>query len=128
MAADLSDRSDVKTADVLRFSTELIGWVAAPWALGRGSILLAILAPVVLIGLPAVLATPGDKKQVLVPIPGWGTIGLVLLELGAAVAGAWVIWPAVVAVLVTVLAAACAVAELPRWRRLLGMRATPDGS
>ncbi|WP_035849399.1 hypothetical protein [Kitasatospora azatica] len=108
--------------DVLRVVAELIAWVALPWALGRISILLAILAVLLLIGLPAVLATPGDngKTKVLVPIPGWGTIGLVLMELSAAVAGAWLLWPAWASVPVTLLALACVVTEQPRWRRLLG--------
>jgi hypothetical protein len=108
--------------DVLRVLAELVAWVALPWALGNISIWLSLLSLVVLIGVPAVLATPGDngKQNVPVPIPGWGTIGLVLMELSAAVAGAWLIWPAWAAVPVTMLALACVATEQPRWRRLLG--------
>ena len=106
-------------ASALRFLTELVAWVATPWALWSVSWPLAILAVAVLIGLPTVFATPGDKRQVLVPVPGYGTILLVLLQLVAAVISAWVVWPAVVAVAVSVLAAATAVTEVPRWKRLL---------
>jgi hypothetical protein len=44
---------------------------------------------------------------------------MVLAEVGAAVAAAWFVLPAPVAVLVSVLAALCLVTEQPRWRRLL---------
>ena len=108
----------VSLASALRFGTELIAWVATPWAIAPHSILLAVLADVVLIGLPTVFATPGDKRQVLVPVPWYGTIGLVLLQLAAAVAASWVAWPVPVAVVVTVLAAATVVTEQPRWRSL----------
>ncbi|MFE9429060.1 hypothetical protein ACFYNO_39630 [Kitasatospora sp. NPDC006697] len=106
--------------DVLRVLAELVAWIAFPWAMGRISLWLAFAALLLLIGLPAVLATPGDngKTNVLVPIPGWGTILLVLMELGAAVAGAWLVMPAWAAVGVTLLALACVATEQPRWRRL----------
>ncbi len=95
--------------------------MATPWALGRYSITLAVLSLLLLIGLPAVIGTPGDKKKVVAPVavPGWGTIGLVLMEVGAAVASSWALWPAAVAVPVTLLALACLVTEQPRWRQLL---------
>jgi len=83
----------------LRVATELIAWVAAPWALWGHSIPLALASPVVLIGLPAVFATPGDKPNApLVAVPGAVTVGFVLLEVGAAVAAGWAVWPAPVAV------------------------------
>ncbi|MFG2052638.1 hypothetical protein ACGFI9_01285 [Micromonospora sp. NPDC048930] len=105
-------------ASALRFLTELVAWVATPWALAPHSVVLAVASVVVLIGLPTVFATPGDKRQVLVPVPGVVTIGLVLLQLVAAVVSAWAAWPRPAAVLVTVLALAALVTELPRWRRL----------
>ncbi|MFF4338324.1 hypothetical protein ACFY00_00105 [Kitasatospora sp. NPDC001540] len=108
-----------RLAAPLRFLTELIAWVAAPWALAPHSIPLAVLADLLLIGLPTVFATPGDKQQVLVAVPGWATVGLVLLQLAAAVVATWCAWPTWAAVLACVLAAACLVTERPRWRRLL---------
>ncbi|WP_354640208.1 hypothetical protein [Kitasatospora camelliae] len=109
----------VRLPDVLRFLTELIAWIAAPWALAGYSLLLSALALLLLVGLPTVLATPGDKKQVIVPVPGAVTIALVLMQIAAAVLAAWAVWPTWAAVAVSVLAAACTVTELPRWRRLL---------
>ncbi|SNT31174.1 hypothetical protein [Actinacidiphila glaucinigra] len=109
-----------RTAAALRFTTELVAWVATPWALSGHSWLLAALSVVVLIGLPTVFATPGDKAQVIVPVPGAVTVALVLLQLGAAVVSSWAAWPTPVAALVSVLAAAAVVAETPRWRWLTG--------
>jgi hypothetical protein len=104
----------------LRFLAELIAWVATPWALASHSVPLAVLSVVVLVGLPTVFATPGDKAQVIVPVPGFVTILLVLLQLVAAVIASWIVWPVWAAVIVTVVAVATVVTELPRWRWLLG--------
>jgi len=109
----------------LRFLTELAAWVAAPWALASHSVPLAVLAVIVLIGLPTVFATPGDKARPVVAVPGTVTIALVLLQLAAAVVASWFAWPALVAVAVTVLAAATVVTEQPRWRWLRTAPARP---
>ena len=107
---------------MLRFATELVAWVATPWALAGVSWVLAVLSVVVLIGLPACLSTPGDKAKVIVAVPGWVTILLVLLQLAAAVVSSWFAWPAWAAVLATVLAAATVLTERRRWRWLAGLR------
>ncbi|MFJ3901318.1 hypothetical protein [Streptomyces sp. NPDC090025] len=112
------ERPDDSRASVLRFATELVAWVATPWALAAYSWVLAVLSVVVLIGLPTVFSTPGDKAQVIVAVPGAVTILLVLTQLAAAVAAAWVVWPVWAAVAVSVLATATLVTERPRWRWL----------
>jgi hypothetical protein len=112
-------------AALLRFTVELCAWVATPWALASRSPWLAVASVVVLIGLPALLATPGDKDRVLVPVPGYVTIGMVVLHLVAAVVAAWLAWLPVVAVVVSVLAVATVVTELPRWRWLATAPARP---
>ncbi|WP_336214247.1 hypothetical protein [Nonomuraea sp. LPB2021202275-12-8] len=114
-----SPRPDDRVSSAFRFATELVAWVSAPWALVPHSVPLAVLSVVVLIGLPTVFATPGDKKQVLVPVPGFVTISLVLLQLAVAVVAAWIAWHPVAAAVVSVLAAVTVVLELPRWRWLL---------
>ncbi|MEU4344201.1 hypothetical protein AB0H00_23565 [Nocardia sp. NPDC023852] len=111
-----------RPASVLRFTTELVAWVATPWALVGYSVPLAVVAVVLLVGLPTVFATPGDKHQVLVPVPGMVTIGLVVLQLIAAVVSAWFAWPVWIAVAVSLLAVVTVFAELPRWRWLLRAR------
>lgn len=113
------ERPDDRRASVLRFATELVAWIATPWALWPHSWMLAVLAVLVLIGLPTVFSTPGDKANVIVPVPGPVTILLVLLQLAAALVSAWWTWPVWAAVLVSLLAAATLVTERPRWRWLL---------
>ncbi|MEV4111756.1 hypothetical protein [Nonomuraea sp. NPDC049695] len=111
-------RPDDRVASAFRFATELIAWVATPWALAPHSVLLAVLSVVVLIGLPTLLSTPGDKRNVIVAVPGPVTILLVLVQLVAAVAAAWAAWHVFAAALVSVLALVTIVLELPRWRWL----------
>ncbi len=118
MGANL-ERPDDRIASVLRFAAELVAWVASPWALSKYSWLLAVLAVAVLIGLPAVFSTPGDKAQVIIPVPGTVTILLVLLQLAAAAIAAWLAWPIYAAVLVSLLVAATLVTERQRWQWLL---------
>ncbi|MER5338539.1 hypothetical protein [Micromonospora sp. NPDC002717] len=109
-------------ASALRFVTELIAWVATPWALAPHSVVLAVASVVVLVGLPTVFATPGDRPRVLVPVPGIVTIALVVLQLVAAGVSAWFAWPRGVAVATTALVLLTVVAELPRWRWLAHAR------
>jgi hypothetical protein len=105
-------------ASALRFATELIAWVATPWALAGHSIVLATASVVVLIGLPTLFGTPGDKPSVLMAAPGLVTLALVVLQLAAAAISAWAAWPMAIAVAVWVLVAATVITELPRWRWL----------
>jgi hypothetical protein len=113
-----SERPDL--ASVLRFATELIAWIATPWALVGHSVALAVVSVVLLIGLPTVFGTPGDKPgSPMIAVPGLGTVALVVLQLVAAVVAGWAVWPTAAAVPVTLLAAATVVTELPRWRRLV---------
>jgi hypothetical protein len=113
------ERPDDRVPSAFRFAAELAAWVAAPWALAAYGWPLAVLSLVVLIGLPAVFATPGDKQNVMVPVPGAVTVLFVLTELAAAVVSAWWVWPVWAAVPVTALACAVLVTERPRWRWLL---------
>lgn len=104
---------------MLRFVAEGVAWVATPWALVAHSPVLAGAALLLLIGLPAFFVTPGDKK-VVVAVPGYVTVGLVVLQLVAAVTAAWAAWPLPVALLVWGIVLATVYAEVPRWRRLTG--------
>lgn len=116
----------IRLADPLRFLSMLAAWVATPWALAPHSVLLAVVSVVLLLAVLTVFATPGDngmvREKILVPVPGVVTVGLVLLQLVAAVISSWVAWPTWAAVTVTVLAAASLIAEQPRWRHLLAVR------
>jgi heme A synthase len=97
--------------------------VATPWALASWSVPAAVVAVIVLIGLPTVFATPGDKARPVVAVPGPVTILLVILQLAAAVVAAWFAWPTLVAIAVSLLALATVITEQPRWRWLRTARA-----
>ncbi|WP_019929915.1 hypothetical protein [Nocardia sp. BMG111209] len=109
---------DNRAAGVLRFLTELIGWVATPWALASASIVLSAVSVIVLIGLPAVIGTPGDRPSP-VAVPGAVTITMMVVEFAAAAISVWFIWWPAIGVVVLLLVVAAVVAGLPRWRWLL---------
>ncbi|WP_153349109.1 hypothetical protein [Nocardia aurantia] len=109
---------DSRTAGVLRFLTELIGWVATPWALASVSIVLSALSVIVLIGLPAVIGTPGDRPSP-VAVPGVVTVAMMVVEFAAAAISPWFVWWPAIGVAVLVLVVAAVLAGLPRWRWLL---------
>lgn len=79
----------------LRFIIEVVAWVAGPWAVAEatGQVWTAVIAAVVLIGLPAVFSTPGDKHQVIVAIPGPVRLVIELVMAAAAIGAAWYVWP-----------------------------------
>jgi hypothetical protein len=110
-----------RVSSIYRFSTELVAWIATPWVLSRHSLVLAVLSVVVLIGVPTVFGTIGDRDhgQPMVPVPGFVTIGIVLMEFAAAVVSSWLLMPAIAAAVVTILVAVGVVTEQPRWRWLL---------
>ncbi|MCQ9131864.1 hypothetical protein [Streptomyces hilarionis] len=119
-------RPDDRVASAFRFATELVAWVAAPWALSSHSWLLAALSVVVLVGLPTLFSTPGDKANVIIAVPGWVTILLVVLQLVAAVVSSWLAWPGWAATAVSLLAAATLVTEQRRWRWLVSANRLAD--
>jgi hypothetical protein len=114
----------------VRFLSELIAWVATPIALWPHSAPLAVGAVVLLIGLPAVFSTPGDRPggDGVIPVPGIVTILLVLLQLTAATAVAWAIWPQWAAAAVTLLCVIALITEQPRWRSLVSTRVGPTAA
>lgn len=104
----------------VRFSSEIIAWVAVAWALWPHSILLAILAVAVLIAFPAIFSTPGDRPggDGPVAVPGIVTILHLVVQLAAAVVASWLVWPWWIAIAVTALCLAVIATEQPRWRAL----------
>src|SRR3954451_23557330 len=96
------DRAETRPdrSSVPRFASEIVAWIATPWALAAHSPVLAGAALLLLIGLPAVFATPGDKAAVVVAVPGHVTVALVVAQLAAAVLASWAAWPVPVALLV----------------------------
>ncbi|WP_331717308.1 hypothetical protein [Yinghuangia sp. ASG 101] len=93
--------------------------MATPWALAGESVPLAVAATVVLIGLPTVFSTPGDKHHVPVAVPGVASAAIVILHVAAAVAAAWFAWPRWAAVAVIVLAVITLATERAHLRWLI---------
>lgn len=76
---NLTDRGRIPA--LLRVLTELVGWITLPWGLAHYSWAWSVLAVVILIVVPGIFATPGDKDQITVPVHGTVTIAFMLLEL-----------------------------------------------
>jgi hypothetical protein len=106
---------DTAVSAALRFLVELIAWVAAPWAMGQWlGVWAAALTLVVLVALPAVFSVPGDKHQVVVPVPGVVRYSIEWDLALAGVIGAWFAWPTSAAVAATLVAI---LAQVTGWRR-----------
>jgi len=114
---------DSLSASAPRFLVEIIAWVAAPWALVAYSIWPAVLADVLLIGLPTVFGMPGAKKQKNpVSIPALPAIALELLQPVAASVAAFAAWPPIVASLVVAVSLVACGLQFRRWRWMLAQR------
>jgi hypothetical protein len=118
---------DTPLSSALRFAVELIAWVAGTWAAAQWSIWLAVPALLVLVGLPSVFSTPGDKSQVVVATPGPVRVLLELALYAVAVAGAWAVWPTWLAIVATLIVIASLIVGLPRTRWLLRGAPRPEG-
>jgi len=106
----------------LRFAVEIIAWVAGPMAAAElaDNGWAAIPTLVVLVAIPAVFSTPGDKKQIVVATPGRFRV---LIEFGlhaVAAFGAYVTWPTLLAVVAILVICGSLVAGTPRMLWLLG--------
>ena len=116
---------DTPLSGGLRFLAELIAWAAGAWAAATISTWLAIPALLVLVGLPAIFSTPGDKKQIIVATPGPLRVLLELALHAVALICVWAVWPTWLAVASTVVVVAAIVVGLQRTRWLLGGAPNP---
>ena len=103
-----------------RFLVELVAWVAAPWALVGHSVALAVIAVLLLIGVPTVFGMPGAKKQsVRVAVSAPLAIGLECAQAAVAIVAAAVIWPLPAVLAVAAVAVVAGALQWPRWRWML---------
>lgn len=111
---------DTGASSALRFITEVIAWVVGPWAIASitGTAWTAVPAAIVIIGLSSIFSTPGDKNTVIVATPGPLRLIIELFTIAVAVAGAWIVWPAWAAIVVTALAIGDLVAGMARTKWL----------
>jgi len=110
---------DTPVSSGLRFLSEIIEWVACAWVAWLISPFLGILVLVILIGLPTVFSTPGDKNQTIISTPGPLRL---LLEISVHIVGlicVWNLWPlwAFIGALIVVIAGL--IVGLPRIKWLL---------
>ncbi|MDJ0758113.1 MAG: hypothetical protein QNJ19_01885 [Woeseiaceae bacterium] len=98
----------------LRFSVELIAWIAGPWAAALASVWLIIPVAVTLVGLPAVFSTPGDKRNVIVATPGPVRVVIELLLYSVAAFAPWFVWSEGMAAAASGVVVVSAVLGMPR--------------
>ncbi len=112
---------DTYASSASRFLIELAAWVGAPWAAVDvvGAWWAAIPTALVLLLLPGLFNTPGDKNITGSPTPGPIRICVEALLLAAAVYGAWRVWPPWLAVAVSVAGGLMIVSGVPRYRWLI---------
>lgn len=112
----------------LRFVVELITWIAGPWAAAEvtGSAWAAVPALVVLMGLPSIFSTPGDKHTIIVATPGRRASPSRYSSGWSPSRPAWVVWPTWAAVMVTLLVVGAAIVGWPRSRWLLDGAPSPE--
>ncbi len=90
-----------------RFMTEIIAWVTGTWFVGSFHPILGVVALIVMVGLPTVFTTNGDKKHTMVETPGPIRAGIDFFQFGVAAVVPWFTLPNwLAAVCVAIVAAA----------------------
>ncbi len=104
-----------------RFGIELVAWVAGPWAAADllGTWLVTIPALAILVTLSEVFSTTGDKRHVVVTVPGRIRFLIEVILAVVVIASALLVWTVFGAVIVAIVAAVMFIAGAPRARWLL---------
>lgn len=110
---------DTPASSGFRFLTELIAWVAGPWAASLISGWLVVPALALLVGLPSVFSTRNDKRQVVVVTPGPIRVVIELWLYIVALVAPWFVWPPAISGVATGIVFASLVAGVPRAKWLL---------
>ena len=103
----------------LRFLVELIAWISGPWAAASVSGWLVAPVLILLLGLPSVFSTPGDKRNVIVRTPGPVRVAIELLLYLVAAVAPWFVWREPLAVAAVIIVGVALAAGFPRMRWLL---------
>ena len=117
--AEFKHPYDTPLSGGLRFLSEVLGWVACAQLAASYSPWLALPALLVVMGLPAVFSTPGDKKKIFVATPGPLRVLLELALFALFIFCFWAVWPAWLAAAATAVVIASIAAGIPRIRWLL---------
>ena len=91
LARKLRHRYDTVLSAGLRFCSEVLAWIAGPWAAAQISEWLILPVLIMLVGLPSVFSTENDKRQIIVSTPGPVRIGIdaLLANLLLGASSAW---------------------------------------
>ncbi len=115
--------SDTVASASLRFSIEVLAWVAGPWATAGVSPWLIAPTAVVLIGLVGIFSTPGDKTKIVVATPGPVRLAIELVLHVVVAIAPWLIWPQWAAIACVLVVIGSLVAGIPRTRWMLHAKA-----
>jgi len=110
---------DTPISSGLRFLSELIAWVAGPWAASAWASWLVLPVLVVLVGLPAVFSTRNDKRQVVIATPGPVRVAIELLLYAVAAVAPWFVWPQAISAVCAAIVILSIGFGLPRMRWLV---------
>ena len=118
---------DTVASGASRFAVEIAAWVAGPWAAAElaGTWIATIPTLIVLIALPGAFSTVGDKRQVVVAVPGRVRLLIELVLIAVAISSAFLVWTPIGGIIVAVLAALMLVTGFRRVKWLLSNR-PPD--
>ena len=105
---------DSLVSSSLRFLSELIAWVAGPWAVALFSTWLVLPALALLVALPAVFSTRNDKRTIVVSTPGPVRVALEVLLYTVAVIAPLFVWPNAVSVMAIGIVVASFLTGIPR--------------
>jgi hypothetical protein len=94
--------------------SELIAWIAGPWAVANYSKWLVLPALILLVGLPSIFSTSNDKNQVVVPTPGPTRVAIELFLYLVAAVAPWFVWSQTVSAVAVGIVIATIVAGVPR--------------
>jgi hypothetical protein len=114
---------DTVISSGLRFLSELITWIAGPWAVAMYSKWLVFPALILLVGLPSIFSTTNDKNNIVVPTSGPVRVSIELFLFLVAAVAPWFIWSPTVSSVAVGIVIATIVAGAPRFAWL--MRGAP---
>lgn len=114
---DFNHPHDTFLSAGLRFTSEIIAWVAGPWAASLISDWIILPVLILLVGLPGIFSTINDKRNVVVPTPGAIRILIELLLYSVAIVAPWFVWSTTLSIvsLIIVLASLCIGYSRFRW-------------
>ena len=116
---------DTPLSSGFRFLSEIIAWIAGSWAAGLIHPAFAMVALVVLVGLPTVFTTKSDKRHMVVDTPEPGRVLVEMVQYLVAAIVPWLVWPNLLALACVLVVIASHFLGLPRTRWLL--RGAPPG-